>query len=123
MTDVWAGSIPKLQKGASGFRDVMQLMEHLVDQLSTEEMELFWVQCWLIWNQRNCVPYGRQLKNPTSLNKRAEEFLQEFKQAQVHLTVSLMEQPSDEVWQPPSPMVYKLNFDAAIFLGMEKSGI
>ena len=95
--DVWAGRILKLQKGASGFLDVMQLMEHLVDQLSIEEMELFWVQCWLIWNQRNCVLYGGQLKNPTSLNKRVEEFLQEFKQAQVHLIVSPMEQPSGEV--------------------------
>ncbi|XP_075659014.1 uncharacterized protein LOC142628865 [Castanea sativa] len=34
-----------------------------------------------------------------------------------------MEQPSGEVWQPPPPMEYKLNFDAAIFSGMEKSGI
>ncbi|XP_050242404.1 uncharacterized protein LOC126691400 [Quercus robur] len=34
-----------------------------------------------------------------------------------------MEQPSGEVWQPPPPMEYKLNFDAVIFLGMEKSGI
>ena len=56
--DMWAGSIPKLQKGVSGFRYVMQLIEHLADRLSIEEMELFWVQCWLIWNQRNCVLYG-----------------------------------------------------------------
>ena len=41
----------------------------------------------------------------------------------MHLTVSPMEQPSDEVWQPPPPMVYKLNFDATIFLGKEKSSI
>ena len=94
-----------------------------MDRLSSKEIELFWVQCWLIWNKRNCVLYGGQLKNPTSLNKRVEEFLQEFKQAQVHLTVSPMEQQSGEVWQPPPPMVYKLNFDATIFLGMEKSGI
>ena len=77
--DVWAGSMSKLQKGVSGFSDVIQLMEHLVDQLSTEELELFWVQCWLIWNQRNCVLYRGQLKHSTSLNKRAEEFLEEFK--------------------------------------------
>ena len=94
-----------------------------MDQLSTKELELFWVQSWLIWNQRNCVLYGGQLKNPTSLNKRAEEFLQDFKQAQLHLTMSPMEQPSGEVWQPPPSMVYKLNFGATIFLGMEKSGI
>ncbi|XP_075654938.1 uncharacterized protein LOC142625122 [Castanea sativa] len=34
-----------------------------------------------------------------------------------------MEQPSGEVWQPPPPTEYKLNFDAVIFSGMEKSGI
>ncbi|KAL0009843.1 hypothetical protein SO802_004951 [Lithocarpus litseifolius] len=123
VTDVWVGSIMKLQKGGSDFQDVLQLVEYLVDRLSTDEMELFWVQSWLIWNQRNCVLYGGQLKNPKILNRRAEEFLQEFKQSQVHLTMSPMEQPSGEVWQPPPSMVYKLNFDAAIFSGMEKSGI
>ena len=34
-----------------------------------------------------------------------------------------MEQPNGEVRQPPPPMEYKLNFDAVIFLGMEKFGI
>ena len=81
MQDVWAGSILKLQKGVSTFSDFMQFMEHLVTRLSTNEMELFWVQCWLVWNQRNCVLYGGQLKHPTSLNKWAAEFLEEFKHA------------------------------------------
>ena len=63
------------------------------------------------------------MKNPTNLNKRVEEFLEEFKQAQVHMNVSPMEQPSGEVWQPPPPTEYNLNFDAAIFSRMEKSGI
>ncbi|KAK9988033.1 hypothetical protein SO802_028272 [Lithocarpus litseifolius] len=121
--DVWAGSIAKLQKGVTDFSDFMQLMEHLVDRLSIEEMELFWVQCWLIWNQRNCVLYGGQLKHLTSLNKRAEEFLEEFKHAQVSLDGRLREQRIDDAWQPPPPMEYKLNFDAAIFSGQEKSGI
>ena len=39
------------------------------------------------------------------------------------LHVNPMEQPNGEVWQPPPPMEYKLNFDAVIFLGMEKFGI
>ncbi|KAL0004444.1 hypothetical protein SO802_012005 [Lithocarpus litseifolius] len=121
--DVWAGSIAKLQKGVTGFSNFMQLMEHLVDQLSTEEMELFWVQCCLIWNQHNCILYGGKLKHPTSLNKRAEEFLEEFKHAQVSLDGRLREQRIDDAWQPPPSMEYKLNFDAAIFSGQEKSGI
>ena len=28
-----------------------------------------------------------------------------------------------DTWQPPSSMEYKLNFDDAIFSGLEKSGI
>ena len=39
--DVWAGSISKLQMGVSAFSDFMQLMEHLVVRLSTDEMKLF----------------------------------------------------------------------------------
>jgi len=27
------------------------------------------------------------------------------------------------VWQPPLPDVYKLNFDVAVFLGLERTGI
>ena len=121
--DVWAGSIPKLQKGVSAFSDFMQLMEHLVVQLSTDEMKLFLVQCWLIWNQGNCVLYGGQLKHPTSFNKRADEFLEKFKQAQVSLDSSLREQTMGDAWQLPPSMEYKLNFDVAIFSSLEKSGI
>ena len=104
--DVWAGSILKLQKGVLAFTDFMQLMEHLVVRLSTNEMKLFLVQCWLIWNQGNCVLYGGQLKHPTSLNKRADEFLEKFKQAQVSLDSSLREQTMGDAWLPPPSMEY-----------------
>ena len=76
--DVWAGSISKLQKGPSVFRDTLQLMEFLVDRLTIEKLELFWVQAWIIWNQRNCVVHGGQLKDPKCLNKQAEDFVMEF---------------------------------------------
>ena len=49
--DVWASSILKLQKGPYVFRDTLQLMEFVVDRLMVEELELFWVQAWIIWNQ------------------------------------------------------------------------
>ena len=67
--DVWAGSSSKLQKGPSVFRDTLQLMEFLVDRLTVEELELFWVQAWIIWNQRNCVVHGGKLKDPKCLNR------------------------------------------------------
>ena len=58
-----------------------------MDRLTVEEMELFWVQARIIWKQRNCVVHGGQLKDPKCLNKRAEDSVLEFQQAQVQLTV------------------------------------
>ena len=90
--------------------------------LTPNEMDLFWAQAWLIWNQRNYVVHGGKLKDPSSLNKRAKEYADEFKQAQVHLAVLTRKQHSGDVWQPPSSTVYKLNFDATIFSGLDRSG-
>ena len=94
-----------------------------MDRLTVEKLELFWVQAWIIWNQRNCVVHGGQLKDPKCLNNQAEEFVLEFQQAQVKLAVVRTEQIVSDQWQPPPLDVYKLNFDAAMFLGLNKTGI
>ena len=68
---------------------MMQLMEELLEHLTLEEMELFWTQAWLIWNHRNSMMHRGKLKDPNSLNKRAEEYVEEFKCAQTQLTVQM----------------------------------
>ena len=56
------------------------------------------------------------------LNKRAEDFLIEFHQAQVHLgTATIAENENN--WQPPPIFKFKLNFDAAVFIDLECSGM
>ena len=52
--------------------------------------------------------HGGNLKDPNYLNKQAEEYLEEFKQAQAHLKVNRIKQTNYEVWQPPPPSAYKL---------------
>jgi len=94
---------------------MMQLMEELLECLTLEEMELFWTQAWLIWNQQNSVMHGGKLKDLNSLNKRAEEYVEEFKCAQTQLTVQMRQQPNGDVWQSPPSLEYKLNFDATLF--------
>ena len=101
---------------------MIHLMEYLLDRLMAKELELFWIQAWIKWNRRNCVVHGGKLRDPTSLNKRAEEYLEEYKRSQTQLTVSPTLQLSSEVWQPPPPSAYKLNFDAAVFSGLNRSG-
>ena len=64
-----------------------QLMEDLLERLMSNEIDFFWAQACIIWNQRNCVVHGGKLKDPSSLNKKTEEFVDQFKQAQDHLAV------------------------------------
>ncbi|KAL0011169.1 hypothetical protein SO802_006277 [Lithocarpus litseifolius] len=121
--DIWAGSCGKLQKRCSGVADVMQLMECLCDRLTREELELFWVQAWLAWNQRNRVVFGGNLMDLRSLNNRAEVYLTYYRQAQEQLTVTRTEHQCSKTWQPPPSSTYKLNFDAAIFADMDRTRV
>ncbi|KAL4629020.1 hypothetical protein ACB092_05G279000 [Castanea dentata] len=88
--DVWVGSRIKLQKCHLGQHDMVQLFQYLLDRLDIEEVELFLVQAWVVWNQRNNVLHGGKLK---------ETFCR----------------PDGSVWRPPSQSLFTLNFDAAIF--------
>ena len=59
-----------------------------------EEFELFLVQCWLIWNQRNTVVRGGKLQDPTQLNIRARDYLEEFKEAKNQFAIPAHAMPS-----------------------------
>ena len=110
------------EKCRHGKQDVKQLMVDLLERLTSNEMDLLQAQAWFIWNQRNCVVHGGRMKDLSSLNKRAKEYVDEFKQAQSNLSVLTQQQQNGDVWQPPSHSEYKLNFDVAIFSGLDKSG-
>ena len=66
--------------------------------------------------------HGGKLKDSSSLNKRAEEFVDEFKHAQNHLSIQTRQQLNGHVWQPPPQSEYKLNFDATTFSGLDRLG-
>ena len=56
------------------------------------------------------------------LNKRAADYLDEFWQAQDLLQTPMINTGS-QVWQPPPRSMFKLNFDAATFPGLNCSGL
>jgi len=60
------------------------------------------------------VIHGGHLKEPGWLNKRAEEFLDEYRKAQLVLTPSI-ERSGSCLWRAPPTEEFKLNFDATIF--------
>ncbi|KAL0001832.1 hypothetical protein SO802_015613 [Lithocarpus litseifolius] len=111
---VWAGCTRRLHKCVGGQLDVLQLAEELLNKLSLEEFELFLFQAWLIWNQRNTITHRGVMQEPSRLVRRTMEFLEEYKEAQQHLT----SQPTvarSATWSLPLKTCFKLNFDAAIF--------
>ncbi|XP_050242299.1 uncharacterized protein LOC126691287 [Quercus robur] len=65
--------------------------------------------------------HGGKLKDPGWLTKHAAEYLEEFKQAQEHLSVPPW-QSNGNVWRPPPQSLFKLNFDATIFKESNSSG-
>lgn len=63
--DVWVGSLIKPLKCSHGQPDMIKLIEYLLDRLSLVDVELFLVQSWIIWNQRNRVcnaPIAKAIK-------------------------------------------------------------
>ena len=121
--DVWAGSLTVLQKIRTNHCDFLQLVELLADRLDAIKLELFFIQSWLIWDQRNVVVHGGHLKDPRWLNKRAAELLDEYKKAQARMVISNAIPRCRSYWQPLTQDVYKLNFDAAVFSDMNCSGV
>ncbi|XP_075633592.1 uncharacterized protein LOC142606073 [Castanea sativa] len=61
--------------------------------------------------------------DPRHLNKRAKEYLTEYKSAQMQLAVMQLEQNCSMTWQPPPSSIYKLNFDVAIFSDLDRTGV
>ncbi|XP_075640306.1 uncharacterized protein LOC142612059 [Castanea sativa] len=122
--DVWAGSKVCLQKCTTGRGDILQLIEDLMGRLIVDDMELFFVQCWVIWNQRNLVLHGGSIQDPSWLVRRAENYLKEYRDAQVHLSVWVINGSVQQLimWKPPSGSIYKINVDATVFSELNVSG-
>ena len=120
--DVWVGSSTMLQKCTTNFHDFMQLFEALMNKLDADGMELFIVQAWIVWNQRNTMVHGGQMKDPCWLNRRAVDYLEEYRKAQEQL-VGSSTTPREQHWKPPPQNMFKLNFDAAVFTKQQSSGI
>ena len=85
-------------------------------------MEVVLVQAWLIWNQRNRVVHGGKFHDPGWLNNRARELLEEYRTALALMGPAYGRQSTQDTWQPPPPLVFKLYFEAALFLTLNSSG-
>jgi len=65
------------------------------------------------------------IQDPSQLNKRAEDFIEEYREAQEQLAVPSSSNSAQQqgLWMPPTGLAYKINFDAAVFVGSNGSGV
>ena len=84
-------------------------------------LEVVLVQAWLIWNQRNRVVHGGKFHDLGWLNNWAADFLEEFRIASILMGPAHGGQSSQDTWQPPPPLIFELNFDAALFSAFNSS--
>lgn len=57
----------------------MELFQFMATKLSEEELELFLIQCCQVWNQRNLLLHGEKIQDPRQLNRKAVDYVQEYK--------------------------------------------
>jgi hypothetical protein len=81
--DVWGLCDIRTQKMSSTCRDVILLMERLVERCCSDGMEIYVVVVRSIWNRRNTVVHGGAFLHPCTLVDGAMESLQQFLKAQV----------------------------------------
>ena len=67
------------------------------------------------------VLHGGKVQDPSRLNLRAADLLDEFKASQDQLAIHTTWEEVQS-WCPPSGTMYKLNFDAAVFTDTESLG-
>ena len=103
-----------MQKIATQQVSFLHLVEKLLEEKPMEVCELFLVQAWFIWHQRNLMVHGGQVQDPSIINRRAKDFLEDFRSSQIRRLVQHCNaHPS--MWLPPPAGRYKLNFDASMF--------
>ena len=62
------------------------------------------------------------MQDPNMLYKRAVEYLEEYRNSHGNLCVTSVGHSIGDVWKPPPNSIFKLNFDAAVFVEAKRIG-
>ena len=76
--NVWAMVAGKLQKRNSVAEDFYSLVRELMDVLTSNEMEVWAIVSWAIWNARNRYLFDRKQTHPSDIFRGAMTLLQEY---------------------------------------------
>ena len=123
----WALSFLSSKIRLNSAHNVVSWLSNLLIKLKKEEMELVAVILWNLWNNRNGAVFDGSYKDPLSLVSFSLHFLSQFREANrnpmaaEHTTA--IQQSVLSQWKRPPAGYVKANFDGAIFVEGDISGI
>ena len=104
------------------FASFHDLLQGILVQKNPKLAELFAFIGWSIWHERNARRVGSPSLPLEKIYRDAVERMKEFH--------SVQEEPRNQImvphlthWLPPSPLVYKVNFDGATFSDIATAGL
>ena len=86
-------------------------------------LDLFAIQVWSIWNQRNKLRLNHTCCLTKDLQKMTEESWNEIRRSNLRSSRINSSSTSQTTWTAPAPDSYKINFDGALSNADNKSGI
>uniref|UniRef100_A0A803PZC5 Reverse transcriptase domain-containing protein n=1 Tax=Cannabis sativa TaxID=3483 RepID=A0A803PZC5_CANSA len=104
---------------------------HLTTLHSVTEMESIFCILWCIWSERNRVVHGQQAKPATHLASFANNYMSNYRSAQLKYRPQLHHVPPSSAptqpvhipWQPPPIGELKMNVDAAVDSSKNRIGL
>ena len=117
--DCWSHGFKKLRsldRGIGSFADLV-----FSARQQEENMELFIVVAWLIWNRRNKIHFNEQHLPLKKILEAATALLTKFHSNSVDRPKRKLART--QCWAPLVVGVYKVNYDDAYFADEEKAGI
>ena len=104
------------------FASFQDLFQGILAQKNQQMAELFAYMGWSIWYNRNAKRVGSSSLPIEKIYNDTIERLQEYHSVQEEpLQQDMVSHPTQ--WLPPSPSIYKINFDGAIFIDTDSAGL
>ena len=120
LNKVWDGDSWSFHSNIQ-FTDFKELCSWILE--NGKPMELFAVQVWSIWNQRNKLRLNQSCRLTKDLQKMAVESWNEICRSNLRLNRSSSSPTHQTVWTAPALDNYKINYDGALSSANNKSGI
>ncbi|GLT31223.1 hypothetical protein SLA2020_059750 [Shorea laevis] len=112
---VWLGCPLNLHVSELQVDDFATFFDSTVAILGKEQLELFCLLCWSLWNSRNGALWNRNSINPQHIIQRTLNFMTEYKNSVLSRGrgAAVVQKATETRWHPPDLGFIKINVDGA----------